>query len=308
MSLLRPTLASSSDTEGAFVPEESVTSDPPRWKDRFDDPLNRVFRYPLARLIVRGLIHTPVTPNQVTFVQPFLAAAAGYCVTFSDRRHLLLAALFFEVRSILDCVDGTLARARKTASPAGHAIDGITDWLATALLFAGIFWRFHINPPPAGAWGHYVPAGIVVALALFQGAIRSFAADWFRTKIVSVFETGRDQTVEPLRRKASRAGASIFARADVFIGRLEHLAFTGERVDADGADDRAAARLAAREGTPFARAVAALWSVTNGDAFLSMVVLSILFNKLWEAMVFFASFGLLWVVAVIALSARLVRR
>src|ERR1700679_3316375 len=94
-----------STDEGAPL---SATS---RWKERLDDPFNRFYRYPLARLLVRGLVNTPVTPNQLSFVQPFLAGAAGYLLTFPDRRHLVLAAALFELRSILDCADGALARA-----------------------------------------------------------------------------------------------------------------------------------------------------------------------------------------------------
>jgi phosphatidylglycerophosphate synthase len=68
------------------------------WKERLDDPLNRFYRYPVARLLVRGLLRTSITPNQVTFVQPILAGVAGYLVTYADRRHLILAAALFELR------------------------------------------------------------------------------------------------------------------------------------------------------------------------------------------------------------------
>ena len=48
-----------------------------RLKDRLEDPVSRVFRYPLARWIVRGLVKTSITPDQVTLVQPLFFASAG---------------------------------------------------------------------------------------------------------------------------------------------------------------------------------------------------------------------------------------
>ncbi len=204
-----------------------------RWRERLDDPLNRFYRYPLARLLVRGLVKTPVTPNQVTFVQPLLAGAAGYLITFPGRGHLVAGALLFELRAVLDCADGTLARARGRASAGGHAIDGIADWLATLLLYAGIFWHFRLHPPPAGAWSHYLSVGGILLLALAQGALRSFAADHYKLKYTSIFEHGRDGTVAALCRKVDALGpeSSIFARVDVLIARAEHLAFEHERFD-----------------------------------------------------------------------------
>lgn len=285
------------------------TPSQPRWKERFDDPLNRAYRYPLARWIVRGLVHTPVRPNQITAVQPFLAALAGWLVAFGDHRRLVLAALVFEARSILDCVDGTLARAKKLTSEGGHVIDAAADWAGTVLLYAGIAWRFHLHPPPAGAWSRWMSVDAVLAVVLAQAALRSFAWDYYRAKIVSVFETGRDDTVDGLRRKvrALCTHAPIFARLDVAVGRLAHRCFTGERFDPDAAD-RGAAHLRRRADTPLARVVAAAWGVSSGDAFLSIVVVSLLANRLWEAQVFFATAGVVWLAAVIALSARLVRR
>ncbi|APR82963.1 Hypothetical protein A7982_08312 [Minicystis rosea] len=308
MSLLPPPLSPEREGHVAFAPEDAPLPVSCSWKDRFDDPLNRFYRYPVARLIVRVLMHTPVTPNQVTFVQPFLAAAAGYCVTFADHRHLILAALLFEFRSVLDCVDGTLARAKKMTSANGHVIDAVADWLGTVLLYSGIFWHFHLHPPPPGPLTSVLPVSAVILIALWQGALRSFAADYYRTKIVSIFEQGRDDTIEAMRRKVRAIGpdSSLFARIDVIIGHCGHISFEHRMFNPDE-DDRSVARIQSRESTPLARWVAGLWSITNGDAFLSMIVFAMLANRLWEAQVFFATAGVVWAFAVIALSGRLVR-
>jgi len=119
-----------------------------RWRNRLGDPVSQLYRYALARLLVRGLLKTPVTPSQVTAVQPMLAAIAGYFVTFGDARHLVIAALLFEARAILGCVDVTLASAK----------------VGAAFLYASIAWHFHLHAAPTFALGAYLPAGVVGVL------------------------------------------------------------------------------------------------------------------------------------------------
>jgi phosphatidylglycerophosphate synthase len=278
------------------------------WKARFDDPFNRYYRYPLARVLVRGLVKTKITPNQVTFVQPFLAAIAGYLVTFADARHLALGALLFEARSVLDCVDGTLARARAKESPAGHAADAAADWISTFFLYAGIGWHFHLHAPPASAVLAYLSTNGVLLLVLLQAALRSFAWDYYKRKYTSIFTTGHDATEEALRRdlRAVRPDAPLFARADVLIGRLGHLFFQHEWLDPErpvSAARRArVAQIHRAEGTPVARWIAFVWSISSGDTFLSLVVLSLLANRLWSAQIFFATAGFAWIAAVVLLN------
>ncbi len=285
---------------------------PRGWKMRLEDPVSRIFRYPLARLLVRGLLRTSITPNQVTLVQPLLAAAAGYLIISNSWWKIALAVAIFELRSILDCVDGTLARAKKLASPSGHAIDGIADWLSVLFLYAGIFRHFQLHPPSA-PWGASMATSGVVLLALFQGAIRSFASDYYKLKYVSIFERGRDETASSLREKmlALSPRSGFFANLEVFIGRMGHLAFEHAWLDPHhsrtSTTDEQVRELRRNERSPMTRLIAWLWSLSNGDTFITLVCLSALCGKLWEAQVFFASVGVLWIAGVILLNGWFIR-
>lgn len=161
---------------------------PARWNDRSDDPFNRYYRYPVARLLVRGLVKTPITPDQVNFVEPFLAAAAGYFVTFADARHLTLCALLFEARSLLHCTASTLASARQPTSAGARDADRTAGWLGPIFLLLGLFWHLHLHTPASGAWSQYFSVNGVILLVLLQGAMRLFSAEYYRSKLASIFE------------------------------------------------------------------------------------------------------------------------
>ena len=228
---------------------DDVEAQPPastRSLARLDDPLSRFYRAPLARLVVRGLVHTPVTANHLSLLQPLLAGAAGYLVTFPDRR-LVFGAMLFEARALLACSSVALARARGESSGARAAADIVADGLAGAFLYAGIFWHFRLQPPPAGVWSHYVSLGGVLLLALALGWLRSLAVGHYQRKYSAAFEAA---------------------------------------------------------GSPFARFVALVSSLSNGDAFMSLVTLAMLTGHLWQSQLFFAVAGLPWLLLVVALNTR----
>src|SRR4051812_11510787 len=88
---------SSATPPSAAMPAPSPAPGPA--DPRPQDPFNRLYRAPLARLLTRPLVKTPIAPEHVALVQPFLAAVAGYFLTFADVRHLALAVLLFEARA-----------------------------------------------------------------------------------------------------------------------------------------------------------------------------------------------------------------
>lgn len=87
------------------------------------------FHRPVAAQVVRLLLRTPITPNQVTL----LSGASGVLAAIAlgrgvDRPLLRLAAAGLLLAStILDCCDGQLARAKKLISANGMMFDAATD-------------------------------------------------------------------------------------------------------------------------------------------------------------------------------------
>lgn len=105
---------------------------------------------PPAAIFVWALQHTRVTPNQITFLATLVAfGSCAMFVALPGWWGAIAAALVFELSFVLDCVDGQLARVRKTASPIGHHLDFLMDEIKAFFVFGAVavrLWRFEADP------------------------------------------------------------------------------------------------------------------------------------------------------------------
>ena len=95
----------------------------------------------LASRSVLGLTRTRLTPNALTASGVILCAVASILVVFADRNELLfywLAAVVFVVGSILDVLDGALARHGGKATPFGAFLDSISDRVSEGFVLTAI--------------------------------------------------------------------------------------------------------------------------------------------------------------------------
>ena len=95
----------------------------------------------LATRSIGGLARTRVTPNALTAGGVTLCALASVLVYFEYRHEVLffwLAAVVFVAGSLLDILDGALARVSGKASPFGAFVDSTTDRISEALMLGGI--------------------------------------------------------------------------------------------------------------------------------------------------------------------------
>jgi CDP-diacylglycerol---glycerol-3-phosphate 3-phosphatidyltransferase len=95
----------------------------------------------LASRSVLGLTRTRVTPNALTASGVLLCGVASVLVLFEDRNEILfywLAALVFVVGSLLDILDGALARAGGKTTPFGAFLDSTTDRISEGFMLTAI--------------------------------------------------------------------------------------------------------------------------------------------------------------------------
>jgi len=95
----------------------------------------------LASRSVTKLAQTRVTPNALTTAGVTLCLVAAVLVPFEERNKLFfywLGAAIFVVGSVLDILDGALARAGGKSTPFGAFLDSTTDRVGEGAMLAAI--------------------------------------------------------------------------------------------------------------------------------------------------------------------------
>jgi CDP-diacylglycerol--glycerol-3-phosphate 3-phosphatidyltransferase len=127
----------------------------------------------LASRSVVGLARTRVTPNMLTTSGVLLCAVASVVVLFESRDEILfywLAAVVFVLGSLLDILDGALARAGGKTTPFGAFLDSTTDRVSEGFMLTAIAWILA---------RHHHPTFVAVAMAAMAG---SFLVSYTRSK------------------------------------------------------------------------------------------------------------------------------
>lgn len=101
----------------------------------YDGFVSRHINRRLSRPMARGLAHTPVTPNMVTMANLGVALAAFFGFLYGQH---IAGALLTQASSVVDGVDGDLARLKRMSSAFGGFLDSIVDRYADALIFLGV--------------------------------------------------------------------------------------------------------------------------------------------------------------------------
>src|SRR6266852_3574023 len=99
----------------------------------------------LASRSIVGLARTRVTPNALTTAGVSLCLAASVVVFFENRNEWLfywIGAALFVIGSILDILDGALARAGGKTTPFGAFLDSTTDRISEGFMLAAIAYIF----------------------------------------------------------------------------------------------------------------------------------------------------------------------
>src|SRR6059058_587585 len=102
----------------------------------------------LAARSIGSLARTRITPNALTTAGVSLCLTASVVVFFENRNEWLfywLGAVLFVVGSILDILDGALARAGGKATPFGAFLDSTTDRVGEGAMLGAIAGSFLVS-------------------------------------------------------------------------------------------------------------------------------------------------------------------
>lgn len=140
----------------------------------------------ISIFISKRIVHTPLTPNMMSVFTFLLGLAGAYSVSLGGYYPVLLGAFLFQWNSILDGVDGELARVRFQQSKLGQWVDTASDDLSNIAFYLGLTLGARGLPGdqylvPIGLIGTvaFVLQMIVLYVELIQkGSGDLYAIDW----------------------------------------------------------------------------------------------------------------------------------
>ena len=113
---------------------------------------NPPFDQRIARVLVRPLVKTPVTPNQVTIFTLLVAWAGAALLALGDPVAANWGAGIFVLARFMDHFDGELARQSGRTSKLGYYLDYVSGALSYGALFLGLGIGFQDSALGVWSW------------------------------------------------------------------------------------------------------------------------------------------------------------
>lgn len=158
--------------EGQSPLLNSIGSDIIRATGKTSDGLvSRYLNRPISRSISRIMLKIPgITPFHATALAAFTAVLMAACLLFGGAGGLIAGAILFHAASVIDGVDGEIARATKRSSQFGAkldtVIDAITNLAFLSLASLNLWWQGQTEAATYGAIGLGLLAAGLTALGL----------------------------------------------------------------------------------------------------------------------------------------------
>lgn len=182
----------------------------------YEGPVDALVNWRFSMRITRWLSRRSlaVTPNHVTITTILLGLTASAIATRGTYLAIALAGVLLEVNSILDSVDGELARLRYQFSKLGQALDNMSDDIVDNVFIAAVGYAL------GGVWlylGLAAAGGrVFVSLTVYLAVWKKLGnADvmayrwWFETDVATV-----DEQFDP---KAITTWLRSFGRRDTYV-------------------------------------------------------------------------------------------
>ncbi len=103
-----------------------------------DGLVSRTLNRPISTRISRHLSHLDIAPRQLTAVTAALALATFACLIIGTPLGLIAGCVLYHVTSVVDGLDGEVARAKFMSSKSGAALDTGVDMASNLLFMIGV--------------------------------------------------------------------------------------------------------------------------------------------------------------------------
>jgi phosphatidylglycerophosphate synthase len=181
----------------------------PKLSTQLLDPLNQLYRNKVALRLVDKIKNTSITPNMLTIAHTAVGVTAAILIYF---QHYILAVFCFELRNILDCMDGILARLKNQSTVFGRVLDTIGDAIAfNAVMIAGAMRMIQDFPS-------YHPSLILIVVFLFAliAAHCGSVYQLMKRKLGSIIQCQIDTVEREWREQSEKARGSDPSMIDQF--------------------------------------------------------------------------------------------
>ena len=204
-----------------------MTSPPPRLpplssllKSRdVEDPINLWMHRPLAYGFVALVYRTSVTPNQITFLSLVVGVIAAGCWFVGTPQMMVAGGILLWTSAILDGADGILARAKRSFSDIGRALDGTADALVAAVSIIAA--AYHMLAVGDGAI-----VLMLIPVAVVTTVIQIYLYDFYKESYMEMTNPNWDgipERVEEVQQRldtllAERGGWVAIAAMHTYLG------------------------------------------------------------------------------------------
>jgi phosphatidylglycerophosphate synthase len=124
----------------------------------------RLYMRRVSLHVTRLLVGTRVTPNTLTVLMIVVGVLGAAVASLPALWSALVAMLLVQAYLLLDCVDGEVARWRRTTSAAGVFLDRVGHHTVEAALLIGLGLRAGGGPTAVGGWAFAGALGAVGVL------------------------------------------------------------------------------------------------------------------------------------------------
>ncbi|MGR3179134.1 MAG: CDP-alcohol phosphatidyltransferase family protein [Candidatus Anammoxibacter sp.] len=190
-----------------------------------DTFIDKYFNRKISVVITSVLLKTPLTANHVTILNTFVGLLAAFLFTKGSYYNLLVAALVYQLNTIIDHCDGEIARAKNQSSRFGFLLDLLTDGIiaGAVMVCIGLGLSLSLNNYL------YFMLGVVAGTGAFVSSMLIFYnAKQIKGGVNTVSFTGKNSgnlptALESFVDNITNRNMSFYILISVLIGKLDIL-------------------------------------------------------------------------------------
>lgn len=147
----------------------------------FDETLTLYILRPIAFIFVKLFYKTKITPNQVSLMSIIIGMISGYFFSRGTHTSFIIAGILYFTCLVFDCVDGMIARLKKSGTAVGRIIDGFADYIVGIFVYVGL----GIGFDKMGGLGYFLPHWWILVISAVSHIFHSMIVDYYRVEFMA---------------------------------------------------------------------------------------------------------------------------